>query len=184
MNMRHQFNEKKLREAIVLVSELCAQDATFGATKLNKILFFIDFRSQVRRGKPLTGAEYQKLEHGPAPRQLLPTRKALADEGAITVKFVDVGRARPQERVVALRPATLGVFDETEIEIIREVTSDLCGMTGSQVSEMSHLLNCWELAAMKETIPYEAMLVDDDPSPMDSAQAARFNELIAEYSRA
>ena len=53
----------RMAELIVYIADLCQEDPTFGATKLNKILFYADFASYAKYGRPITGQEYQRLEH-------------------------------------------------------------------------------------------------------------------------
>ena len=64
-----EFEEARFKELIVLISELCAKDPTYGSVKLNKILYFADFMAYRVLGKPITGATYFKLQEGPAPRE-------------------------------------------------------------------------------------------------------------------
>lgn len=84
--MDETFNEAKFRALIVYVAEQSRDDPFFGATKLNKILYYSDFRAYRELGHSITGADYQKLDEGPAPRQLLPIRRALIAEGLIRIE--------------------------------------------------------------------------------------------------
>ena len=65
-------DEQKLRELILLIARSSERDEHFGATKLNKILFYSDFWAYRKLGRSITGEVYRKLEHGPAPKRLLP----------------------------------------------------------------------------------------------------------------
>ena len=62
------YNERKPGELIVLIASLSRDDPAFGDVKLNKLLFFSDFLAYTNLGHPTTGAEYQKLDFGPARR--------------------------------------------------------------------------------------------------------------------
>jgi hypothetical protein len=87
-----EYDERKLTELIVYVADRLRSDRADGATKLNKVLFFADFAHVRKHRRPITGAEYQKLPYGPAPRRLMPIRKALVSAGAATLveeKFSD-----------------------------------------------------------------------------------------------
>ena len=64
MNVIYEHN--KLKELILYVAGRLAGDRFGGATKLNKVLYFSDFAHVRMHGRPITGAEYQKLENGPA----------------------------------------------------------------------------------------------------------------------
>lgn len=75
-------DEAKFAELLLLVAESLAADRFGGTTKVNKALFFAEFAHVRNTGRPITGARYQKLPHGPAPRRLLPVRAHLIETGA------------------------------------------------------------------------------------------------------
>ncbi len=52
----------KLGELMLFISKRTAEDRRFGATKLNKVLFFSDFLAYRLLGDPITGAQYRKLD--------------------------------------------------------------------------------------------------------------------------
>src|ERR1700733_10925348 len=96
-------NERRFAELMLYVSEKCASDPKFGATKLNKILFYADFLAYAELGNSITGFEYQKLPHGPAPRRILTVRRRLEQEGALEVSNVKLREGRTQTRLGAKR---------------------------------------------------------------------------------
>jgi len=69
--------DKRLGELMLYVAWKCADDPKFGATKLNKILYFSDFLSFLRTGEAITGSEYVKQKNGPIPKHLVPVRESL-----------------------------------------------------------------------------------------------------------
>ena len=60
--MNSTYNERKFTELILLVAERLRSDLSGGATKLNKVLFFAEFIHVRRTGRPISGAEFQKLD--------------------------------------------------------------------------------------------------------------------------
>src|SRR5688572_2425660 len=75
---RFEFDRRKFKELMLYFSQRGLDEGlVIGSTKLNKLLFFTDFRAYAELGKPITGARYQKLTHGPAARALLPMRDEL-----------------------------------------------------------------------------------------------------------
>src|SRR5687767_11846412 len=85
------FNQAKFDELVLYVALRSADDSTYGATKLNKILFYSDFFFYAKCGESITGAEYQKLERGPAPRQMKPAEARLVASGAAAMTLQSVG---------------------------------------------------------------------------------------------
>ncbi len=158
----HSFKDehKKLKELILYVSDKCLQHNKFGATKLNKILFFSDFIAYHQRGISITGETYFKLDNGPAPKHLLPVREELrqAKDLEISIRKTFAG---DQLRPIALRPPNLSEFDGEEISIVDEVITALRDKSSEEVSEMSHLFPGWILVNTKEDIPYETVYIND-----------------------
>jgi hypothetical protein len=143
--MQHQFDEEKFRELLLYIAAQCESDMYFGATKLNKQLFYIDFLAALRWGQPVTGIDYMAVEHGPVPRYLLPIRAAMVDEGELMVREGPYG----QQRIVALREADITLFGEGEFALVNEVLEALRDSTAGQVSDLSHRFLGWQ-AAMAE----------------------------------
>jgi hypothetical protein len=155
-------DDTKLAELMLYVARRSEADLAFGATKLNKILFFADFLAYVRTGHPITGQVYQKLEHGPAPRRLLPVRNQLLTTAAAALASRD-RFGRKQECLVALREPDLARFSGVEIAIVDEVIALLADHDARAASELSHRFLGWQLAALGEDIPYESALIERRP---------------------
>lgn len=153
------YDERKLSEMVLHVADRLRGDRTGGATKLNKVLFFAEFTHLRRHHAVISGCEFQKLPHGPAPRQLLPVRRRLIEEGAVQVVVEDF-LGRPQHRLVPLRPADTSVLSAEELRSIDDVLEQLAGMTGTQVSDLSHEEPGWQLTRAGETIPYATAFLD------------------------
>jgi hypothetical protein len=169
---------QRFRELIVYIASKSVDDPSFGATKLNKILYHSDFRAFERFGMPLTGAPYFRLKNGPAPRAMVPVRDELVAEGAIELVKRDLGNGYVQHRVIALRNPVLEHFTADEIALVDEVIRELWPQTATEVSDASHDIR-WRTLENKDDIPYEfAFLSDEPPTPDD---VRRTEELIAKY---
>jgi Protein of unknown function (DUF4065) len=156
--MKVVYDEAKFAELLLLVAGRLQLDRAGGATKLNKVLFFADFAHVRRTGMPITGADYQKLPQGPAPRRLKPVRDALLAKGdAMLAREEFLGYEL--QRLVPRRPPDTAVFTESELETIDQVIADLDGLNARQVSDLSHEEAGWRLVDDGEVIPYEAALV-------------------------
>ncbi|NOY30424.1 MAG: SocA family protein, partial [Planctomycetes bacterium] len=161
-------------------------DGPFGATKLNKLLFFSDFLAYRKFGKSITGHPYQKLNKGPAPRALVPIREQLEAEEAIALAERDY-HGYPQKRVLALREADLSRFSSDEIALVTALIEEYWGRTATQLSDLSHEFRGWQLAEYGEDIPYELMLVEfkkesQEDLEIDKALREELLELKAQCS--
>ena len=166
--------EDRLRELILYIAEECQADSKFGATKLNKILWWSDFLACAQRGKPITGIEYMRLGKGPAPKRLLPVREAMQADGEIVVTKVASLGGYVQQRIVPLREPDLSVFQPAEIALVDRVIRALWPKTAKGVSNLSHG-KAWEVAADRAPIPYEAVFLSD--ARVDRYDVGRTKEL-------
>ena len=62
-----EYDEAKFTEMLLYVADKLGDDRAGGATKLNKILYFAEFAHVRRHGRPISGADYFRLDQGPAP---------------------------------------------------------------------------------------------------------------------
>lgn len=155
-------NDAKLAELILYVSDRCADDPRFGATKLNKILFYADFIAYGKLGKPITGQAYQKLKFGPAPRRLMPVRDGLIAASELAIQSKD-HFGKGQKRTVALREANLSQFSGDEIAIVEDMIKAFWDANATEASEASHRTCAWKYADEGEDIPYESVFLSDRP---------------------
>ena len=174
--------DDRLGEAILLVAERLTDDpAGRGAVKLNKILWWADFESFRERGRSVTGAVYQKLNEGPAPVRLVPTRKKLLKSGAVEMEERDRGAQSP-EKVLLARRAPEPIFDKDDLRYLERALSKFRGMTGKECSDFSHRASAgWQTVNKGEIIPYETSLVDTRPPSQADLAWARSVAVEAGY---
>jgi len=171
------YREDKLAELILYIAEQTAGDRSAGATKLNKYLYFAEFAAVRRLGRPITGAEYQKLPFGPAPRRLAPVReKLLRDNDARLDERIDA-LGYVHHRLIPQREPRTDVFTADELRLVDEVIETLRAMSATEVSELSHRQAGWQLVEEGETIPYELAFVlapsEVEPTPAIRAEGER-----------
>jgi hypothetical protein len=151
---------EKFRELILYIAQASEGDSTFGAIKLNKILFFCDFLAYRAYGKSITEQRYFKLPYGPAPRALVPVVTELLEEG-VCIKVRREHFGFPQETIIVKRDANLDVFRAAEIALTDFVLRELRGNNASEVSDLSHQFIGWQIAGDKADIPYETIFLGD-----------------------
>ncbi len=153
-------SDAKLRELVLFIAAKCASSPHFGATVLNKELFMADFIAYATLGKPITGHSYQRLEHGPAPRRLLPILEGLfADKSAAIEQRTRGGFT--QKRVIALREPDLTMFTGPEMAVVSDVIETCAGATATALSQWSHRLVGWKLADEGDDIPYHTVFLSN-----------------------
>jgi len=152
-------SDARMRELILYVANKCLDDPHFGATKLNKVLFFADFTAYARTGQSITGSAYQRLPNGPAPKRLVPVRKSMVAARELYLKPQAVFD-HLQHRLIPTREPQLDVFTAAQIALVDEVIQALDQMTASQLSDLSHGAP-WKAAQLGGLIPYQAVFLDD-----------------------
>lgn len=177
------YDEEKLAELVLYVAQKILGDRTAGATKLNKYLYFADFSAVRKLGHPITGAEYQRLPHGPAPRRLGPVHDRLVRNGEARRERRPDALGYVHDDLIPERQARTELFAAEELEVVDEVIATLRDMSATQVSELSHREAGWQLVEEGETIPYELAFVLA-PDQADTTPAIRFEgeRLLGEYA--
>jgi len=152
---------QRFRELILYVSKKSENDPHFGAIKLNKILYYSDFRAFERFGVPITGTRYFRLPKGPAPKAMIPIHDELQREGALKIEIRYIGDYR-QKRTIALRSPILEHFTGDELLLVDEVINDLWNQNAKEVSDASHDIR-WRTLRHGDEIPYEFAFLSNDP---------------------
>jgi hypothetical protein len=169
MDERADFNPQKLAELILYISERCKDSPTFGATLLNKILFYSDFLHYGHFGTPITGATYVHMPKGPAPYpgQFLSVRDSLVRKQRLEIKERPAGRWI-QKRPVAKDKPNTELFSDSEKSIIDYVVDALSCRTAGSVRDYTHREVPWLLTKEGEEIPYYTVFIrEHEPVPME-----------------
>ena len=151
-------DDPRFKELVLYVCERSANDPKFGATKLNKILYFADFLAYAELGAPITGFEYQKLPNGPAPRRLLPVRGEMIEDHSLAIQPVKLVSGRIQERPVNLRSAQLSLFTPEQIALVDAIIEALRDAT-RKAAEAAAMVSLGATASARDAQDPEPALV-------------------------
>jgi hypothetical protein len=156
-------NDSKMKELILHVANKSKGDDKFGAVKLNKLLFYSDFLSYVKRGGSITGQEYFALPEGPAPRRMLPIMEAMQKNNEIAIQIIDIGPQYQMKKVLALRPADYEVLETQDVVISDLIIETFSDFNGTQLSGFTHDFLGWKAAiklGSRTKIPYSTARFD------------------------
>lgn len=152
------FNRKKFEELIVYLARRLPPEAALGRVKMAKLLMHSDFIAFARLGRPMTGATYEKWEHGHLPRELITTEIDLQSDGSIDMETVDY-YGKTLKHITARRDPDMADFSEDELAIV-EGTIRLYGHeSASYLSRLSHRELGWRLTKDRELIPYDTVFL-------------------------
>lgn len=164
MTGRTEFNRRKFEELIVYFARRLGPEAALGRVKLAKLLMHSDFMAFRRLGRPITGATYEKWEHGHFPRELVMAEKDLQADGSIRSETVDYF-GLPLKHVTAGRDPELSGFTEDEIAIAEGALRMYGHESAKYLSELAHREPGWKLSDWREEIPYETGLIGAERPP-------------------
>jgi len=114
-------------------------------TKLNKLLFYADFKHFKEYAISITGCKYVHLQYGPVPDNYefftaeLQREKGLVTEEVMFEKYSGT-------KYLSLVEPDLSLFDDTEIKILAEIKEYFKLFNSSEIKNLSH-----EEKAYKET---------------------------------
>ena len=171
--MEIEFNQDKFNELVLYIAQHSEGDPRFSEAKLNNLLFCADFGCYRLHGAPITGATYRHLPAGPAPKQLLETRRFLVESNAAEIV------TRPYfagiyTRVVPKRtPNISGVLSYEELSIVDDVINEFWQYNGQQISERTHREWPWLVTKDMEEIPYYTAWVSTDPLTPEQVDVGR-----------
>jgi uncharacterized phage-associated protein len=163
MKIKLPTDDSKMEELILHVAKEGEKDDKFGAVKLNKLLFYADFLSYLKRGKSITGQEYFALDEGPAPQRLLPIRQKMIKGGDLAIQSIDVGLTNPMQKPIALRPPDYKKLEAEDLAIVNSVITKFKDKSGTQLSKMSHEFAGYNIAfskGEKTKMPYSLVQFD------------------------
>ena len=149
------FDRNKFKTLVHYVCLTCDPEK-LGAVKLNKILWWSDFRAFHKLGNPITGARYVKRQYGPVPSAITPILKELESEGLISMDTGDFyGRSKTEFR--AKGQPDMSRFSSEELKIIMQAILFVVEEhTAKSISEFSHD-HIWQAASDGEELPYSTV---------------------------
>ncbi len=153
-----EFDPRKFNELIVYIAKRLGPEAALGRVKLAKLLMWSDFGAFERFGKSITGATYEKWEHGHLPKELLLAERDLLARGDIASETVNYYGKR-LKHITAERDPDLSRFSEDELAIIEGAIRRYGHESAAYLSELSHHEVGWRLAQMHEVIPYTTVFL-------------------------
>ena len=146
------FNSEKFGQALHYIVWKAGARAGFGATKLNKVLWFAEARVYVLYRRQMTGETFIREKFGPVPKHVIPVRERLEKAGLIQV-WNDKGQTRFR---TASAPDMSG-FDQDEKSAldfwITEIDKEY---TAKEISDKTHDYG-WDIAELGEEIPLYAI---------------------------
>ncbi len=173
-------DDDKLKELMLYVAWKSQTDPRFGATKLNKILFYADAHFFAQKQRSITGHSYQRNLFGPTLRLYPKMQAQLESEGRARVQTADYC-GKSQKRLVPFARPELGRFSADEIALVDEVIEQCWSYTGKDLSDRTHEHPCWRAFRQGDDIPLGAIFVTN--RPLTDEEQAHIKRLVPSVRR-
>ena len=131
-----QISLNRLKNIMLFILEHC-QDVW--CTKMNKLLFYIDFMSYRERGMAISGLSYRAIDYGPVPERW---DRVYSEFSEIKQDLRQVGDYAGSI-LNSSEKADEGLFSIDELEIMNTVCKKFGSLSSRELSRLSHEENAW-----------------------------------------
>lgn len=128
----------KLKNVLLFFIEKC--NGVF-CTKMNKLLFYVDFYSYRQYGVAITGLAYKAIQFGPVPLRW-DRVYSLIDDVNQEIVYFDNGNYG--QRLVSNMSCDLSVFSENEKDVLNAVLLRFKNVSAKEIADVSHDENAWK----------------------------------------
>jgi len=122
-------------------------------TKLNKLMFYADFRHFKEYTLSLTGARYARIPFGPAPDEYRQYYPILERQGIIRTEEIEYTDFSGDKLISQIRP-DLNIFSESELRILASVKEFFKNYSARMISDYSHQEKGYHDTATGDIISY------------------------------
>lgn len=122
-------------------------------TKLNKLLFYADFKHFKENAVSITGARYAHLPHGPVPSNYEFFFATMTHSRQIEVDEIQIYQYFGEIFVSTIEP-DLSIFEPSELKILAEVKELFKDHTATQIRDFSHKERGYQETPDHELISY------------------------------
>lgn len=123
-------------------------------SKLNKLLFYADFKHFKEYTLSITGLQYVHLPYGPVPDNYSMYYAALFSKRLVEFIEESYPNGYVGELIKAVSEPDLNIFSPSELRIMASVTEDFKEYTASQIREFSHKEKGYQQTSDSEVISY------------------------------
>lgn len=114
-----------------------SRDGVF-KSKLNKLLFYADFKHFKEYTLSITGLRYAHLPYGPVPDNYAMYYAVLCSKGLVEFIEESYSDERVGELIKAVKEPDLNIFSPSELRIMASVMEDFKAYAATQISDLSH----------------------------------------------
>lgn len=145
-------NKEKYENAVLYFLKYC-NNQYLGATKLNKLLYYLDFVSYRDRQQSITGDVYVHKQYGPVPSQIDGVLTELKEGKLIDVERIPY-KGGETFNYEAFADPDLSKFDEYEKNLLEKVCTEFSLWPTDKIVNQTHLEAPWFYSKPFEVVDY------------------------------
>jgi putative zinc finger/helix-turn-helix YgiT family protein len=124
-------------------------------TKLNKLLFYADFKHYKEYAVSITGVRYEHLNFGPTPDKYSYYFATLIHNNSLRIEEVEFPEGYTGEELFAEKEPDLNIFLDSELKILASVKEHFQNFTSKAISHVVHKEKAFEETQYGQMISYE-----------------------------
>lgn len=144
-------NKLSLEKFFNVILFLC-KDGQY-KTKLNKLVFYVDFKNFKEHKKSITGSHYIHRQYGPVPSGYDHYFAALNDGGALRIEEEKVGNYIA-EKYISNQAPNLSIFSDSELKTLNDIKVYFENFSASEIKDFSHEEVAYTSTSEGEMISY------------------------------
>lgn len=150
--MDKSLNKNKYKNAILYFIKYCNNEY-LGATKLNKLLYYLDFISYRDRDKSVTNDIYIHKQYGPVPSEVDEVLTELHGSGSIGVERISYKDGDTFKYEIKKAPDEK-IFDSYEKQLLNNICNELNLWSTEKIVGQTHLEAPWFYSKPLEKVDF------------------------------
>ena len=146
-------NKAKYENAILYFVQHCNNNY-LGATKLNKLLYYLDFLNYRDRGVSVTGDEYYHRQFGPIPASVDAIVNSLCEGGKLKITGEPFGELK-RNSYTTETAVDMTAFSQEEENLLAKICEEFKGYDTDKIVAQTHLEAPWFYSNPHQKIDYE-----------------------------
>jgi len=145
-------NQSKYKNAVLYFIKYC-NNKYLGATKLNKLFYYLDFINYRDRKEPVTGDFYIHNHYGPTPSALNNILSEMVEKGEIEIKKDPFEDSYVASFAIKKEPDE-SVFSKEEKKLLKSICGEFLDWSTDKIVEQTHLESPWFYSKPFEKVDY------------------------------
>lgn len=151
--MTTKMNTIKYKNALLYFIKYC-NNQYLGATKLNKLLYYLDFISYRDRQQSITGDKYLHKQYGPVPENIDEVLAGLHKDGLVDIERVSY-KASDTFKYETKEEPDLTVFDDYERKLLENICTEFSLWPTDKIVNQTHLEAPWFYSKPYDVVDYD-----------------------------